>query len=676
MSTWTDAQTRFAQHLDGYQDRAEQTALALQVEQALAQGQTLLAEAGTGTGKSFATLIPAIHFALRTGKPVVVATATKALQNQLAEKDLPFLQRALGVDFTFTVLKGRGNYACLAKLDDVSDSEVFNLSGIREELASVPEHTGDLDDLVTSFDIRQKGRITSGSEECVGKNDCPFGESCFAEAARERAKKANIIVVNHSVLVRDTLVRNQSAGVFGLLPVYGALIIDEGHNLAEYTTNALGNEFTETGLARFATDAARFIEDESASHKLTGQARLVFNTLGDLLDGNRNRLLTDAHLVRNQDAFIDLYSEIVKLGDRMSRVQVHGDDKKKTAQKRMIRRCNNLGERLQSVLTAESDQLVRWIEVERKGKNEVLALKYAPLHVGQFLRESYWDQVPSVIVSATIAVNGDFGYTARQLGMAEDYVGFEAGTPFDYPKQSALYVPKGQSEKNPKGFPAPTRENEPLVRVYVSNTMRQLVLAAGGRSLLLFTSTTAMKDAHAVLADQFEDAGLRVLMQGEMSNATLTATFKTDETSVLFALKSYMEGIDVPGDALRLVVVDKLPFAVPTDVVTNARMEAADRAVAQRRGIAVRDAKWDKEGSFNGMQIPMATLVVKQAVGRLIRATSDEGLMVVLDSRLNPKAHGGKNYGPGIMRALPDSRQMANLPEAVGYLEELTARRG
>jgi ATP-dependent DNA helicase DinG len=672
MTSWTEAQELFAAHLDGYQDRPEQTALALRIEQALANDETLLAEAGTGTGKSFAALIPAINHARESGQPVVIATATKALQNQLAYHDLPFLKRVVG-DFTWTVLKGRSNYVCLAKADELSPGEFLGLPGLREEIESNQGMTGDLDDLLTPIDFREKSKITSGSDDCIGAKDCPFGESCFAERARERAKHADVIVVNHSVLVRDTLIRQQTADAFGLLPAYSALIVDEGHNLAEYTTSALGSDFSEAGLTRFAADVASHLKDPKVSHPLIGAARELFGVLSEVLGKQRNRLLTDGLLVKHQDAFITVIGAINDLRKRVVDERIHGEDKRKIQKKRLARRAGNLYDRLASVLTAESDQLVRWMEKEKRGKTEVILLKYAPLHVGDFLRENYWEKVPSVVLSATLSIKGNFRYTAAQLGM-DDFDGFEAGTPFDYPKQSALYIPRAATESNPRGFASPSTDTATW-RVQVGETITRLVRAADGRALLLFTNTAAMNEAHESVASRLKDDGYQVLKQGDASNQVLVTEFKADPTSVLFALKSFMEGIDVPGDALRLVIVDKLPFAVPTDVVTQARMQAADAAVAARKNIPVSRAMWDKDGSFNGMQVPGATLVVKQAVGRLIRSIHDEGLAVILDPRLNPNNQGGKSYGPGIVAALPPSRKMASLSDAVAYLEELTARR-
>jgi Rad3-related DNA helicase len=300
--------------------------------------------------------------------------------------------------------------------------------------------------------------------------------------------------------------------------------------------------------------------------------------------------------------------------------------------------------------------MVRWIEkAEYNGRardqRPSVILKYAPLHVGPFLAENLWTK-PAVLLSATLAVGNDFSYIAERLGLGRQYGSFDAGTPFNYQKQAALFVPADYD---------PSPRNAQKWRAQVAATIPELVRAAGGRALLLFTSTSAMNEAYAATKDAIEAIGCQVLKQGDKPNRALSDEFKADETSVLFALKSFMTGFDVQGDALRLVIIDKMPFAVPTDVIFAARCAAVD-AVAR---------SWNDK-AFMKLSVPAMTLVLLQAFGRLIRSTTDEGLVAILDSRYRDKS---KGYTAKIRNAMPPARPLGTLADATDYLKELSARR-
>lgn len=656
--SWSEAEAQFAQTLPGYESRAQQQRLATTIEQSLAAEQVLLAQAGTGTGKSLAGLVPAIDHSLTTGQPVIVSTATKALQDQYAGKDLPFLQEHLGVPFSYAVLKGRGNYACRAKLAAVTPDEVFNLRSLVEELEN-PEHTGDLDDVVTQLDPRDKGKVTSSSEECPGRHDCPFGKICFAEAAKAKAKESNIIVVNHALLVTDLRVRasfsDQDGNPVGMFPAYSGVVIDEAHELEEYATSVLGETFGQRGMIRLATEVTNFTQNAAISAAVNGAAGALFGELDDLLacapKGERNVPLTASNVLDLEEAVTSTLAALRGAWEAVNEVDALGDEVMLGRKKRLKKRIGTMGSRLSEVLLAEPGDLVRWVEREErvfKGKKETSTkLAYAPLHVGQFLDAQLWSQVPGVLLSATLAFGTDFSYVAERLGIRE-FQGFDAGTPFDYPKQAALYIPQDMD-------PSPATRQRWSAKCEV--TMSKLVKAAGGRALLLFTSRTALNQAYDAVAPQLEEAGLQVLKQGGLlTNRQLAEEFKADETSVLFALKSFMTGIDVQGDALRLVVIDKLPFPVPSDVVWAARCAAVDRDARNQ---------W-VDGAFPKLTVPAMALTLLQAFGRLIRTRNDRGMVAILDSRLLTK-----NYGKKMLKALPPARRIHEISEAVDYLEDL-----
>lgn len=692
LSPWQHAQELFAAHLDGYQDRPQQTGLALKVTEALGVTTPLLGQAGCGTGKTLSTAIPAIYWSLENGMPVVITTATKALMDQVANKDLPFLQKLLaeaGVDFTYVVVKGRSNYLCKAKLNEPEVRSLSYYNSLTEELEAAGENfTGDLDSLITPVDPRDRQLLTSTTDECPG-NDCPLKDACFAERAKIKARTAQIIVTNHALLITDANVKAMSNQEFGLLPRIGAVIVDEAHKLEDYTTSMLGAEFTNRGIEKLSSDVVNLFEDHKLVGPLLGATKTLFSGLESLLRREKTARLGADMLGEDGDGLLgdalqDVADALHTLAKAVEREEVHGDDRKLTKKRRLLRRLTGLRGKILGIKNASSDELVRWVERDDRG----VTLKFAPLHVGAFLRENVWSHAeirgaedriavparprPSVLVSATLSTTpGDFSFIARALGLDEmGYEGFDAGTPFDYRKQARLLVPAARTKTNPRGMAEPSGRDAAMWRSQAQTTMRELVHASGGRTLILFTSTSAMKEAYEALADGFDEQGYTPYMQGQYSNPVLAERFKADERSVLFALESFMTGFDVQGDALRTVIIDKMPFAVPTDVINTARCEAANRRVVAKYGVSPDKAQWHPEGAFFGLTVPAATLTIMQAVGRLIRTTTDEGLMVCLDVRLETKG-----YGKKVLSALPPAPRLHDLAEARSYLGELAARR-
>lgn len=650
--TWQSAQEAFSKTLPGYEDRPEQTRLAETIEKALANGVHLAAQAGTGTGKSLAALVPAIDHAITTSLPVVVSTATKSLQNQYATKDIPFLAKNLGVDFQAVTLMGRSNYVCHAKLAELEPGTIPSQDEILNEVHD-DEFSGLVQDLTAPVDVRDRLKITSSSDECPGFTDCPLAQQCFAKRAKDAAKEADVILVNHALVAMDTVIRdaqirmNPDKEPQSILPTYSAVVVDEAHELREYVAGALSAEFSERGLSFFASEVNRLLDGKSTSVQgINGASKRLFASLSRFLGKRKTVPLTDGILLDVEPVLATLevaHAEIVAF-------DIRGDDRAKMRRQRLMRRSESLRSHLRSILLSEDGgDLVRW--VERDDRRDDVRLKFSPISVAPFLREALWERTTGVLLSATLAVGNDFSFVTENLGM-DSYDQFDAGTPFDYANQAALYVPKGMVEPTPK--------NADRWRIAAQESMRRLVFAAGGRSLLLFTSNTAMKEAHAALAPSFEAAGLTVFIQGgDLNNKQIAEGFKADETSVLFGLKSFATGFDVQGDALRLTVLDKLPFASPDDVVFAARSEAINKQFHDR---------W---AFFQRLAVPGMALDLQQGFGRQIRSKADEGMVAILDSRLYSKPYGGK-----ILKALPPARRITDLNEATAYLEELTARRG
>jgi ATP-dependent DNA helicase DinG len=656
--TWEDAQTAFAANLPGYEDRPHQTALAHTIEKAFANGELLAAQAGTGTGKSLAALVPAIDHAKTTGLPVIVGTATISLLNQYAAKDLPFLEETLGIDFKWALLKGRRNYACKAKLSELDADTVANQAQLLTEL-DAEGHDGDLQNLTFAVEPRDAVQITSSADECPGKSNCPFGDVCFAEQAKAKAREADVILATHAMVATDLVIRAAQMAVdptkepMSVLPSFGSVILDEGHEFPEYMSGALSNEFSERGLHYLATEVANLIGRTDEIAAVQGAAKTLFTSLTRILAKERKTSIrmTDGAIYKMESELGGLHRAITGLREAVKLFDVTGNDKAKIRRARLMKRTGNAADRLLDLILNEDSGLVRWIE--RDERKDDVRLKYAPLTVAPFLRENLWLDHDGVVLSATMGIGKDFTFVTDALGMV-DPATFDAGSPFNYPKQARLFIPEGFD-------PSPAKAAQ--WRVQAQETMRRLVLSAGGGALLLFTSSKAMKEAFEVLAPTFRRAGLTTLMQGMegMNNKQIAEIFKNDTNSVLFGLKSFATGFDVQGHSLRLVVIDKMPFTSPDDVMFAARSEVIDRKA---------NGKF-MDGAFMKLAVPTMALALFQFFGRLIRTGSDEGLVAILDSRLTTKG-----YGKSITKNLPPAGRVGSLEAAESYLEDLNARKG
>lgn len=632
---WNTAVETLATSLPNFEVRPQQQRLALAIEQNLTDEKILFAQAGTGTGKSFANLIPAISRALEIGQPVMVATATKALQDQYV-RDLEFLQQHLDVEFSFTILKGRSNYACMAKVNGLASNTVTNQDAIISELAT--SEFGEIDGLTTEVAPMDRSKLVSSSDECPGKKECPFGAVCFAEFAKERAQTSTIVVTNHALLVMDRVVAAKGAS---LLPEFNTVMIDEAHEFEDYATSALGSQISQGTITSLASQIGNFVGDLEIVRPLNGSAVRLFTVLTSMLGRESNKPLDDRAILVLEEPVSEVMAALQGVLREVSYEDVEGNDKRRARQKQLVRRIESLNARLVDLLVAEESAMIRWIEAQDRGT----VIMTAPLHVGPFLAQHLWEDRSAVLLSATLALGKDFSYIANRLGIV-DYDSYDAGTPFDYPNQAALFVPNGFDPTQGATW-----------RSKCAATIGELVKAADGRALLLFTSRTAMNEAWSSTHAMIERSGYTVLRQGDKPNKALVAEFKSDKTSVLFALKSFMTGVDIQGDALRLVVIDKMPFPVPTDVIVAARAKAIDDAS---------DGSWNQK-AFMKMTVPMMALTLMQAFGRLIRTKQDRGVVVILDSRLHTKG-----YGKSIMRMLPPARRVTDLGETVKYLEALS----
>jgi ATP-dependent DNA helicase DinG len=418
--TWDDFIDLLKPHLPTYKARPQQDNLARAASNSWSQSRHILAQAGCGTGKSFVAAFVAYVRAKATGQPVAIATATKALQDQYAEKDLPLLGIILP-DLKWAVLKGRGNYVCLAK---VSELEGGLKSSIQEQ-TDAEGFSGEVVDLQVSADVAKS--VTTSSEECPGKRDCPFGDVCFAEKAKAKARDSHIVIANHAVAAADLAVKvaQVNAGVpenkvVGILPNLSGIVIDEAHELESSVTNALGGTATSGTYGRLSKEVANWLSDRHATDELNTAVESLFGTVGRALarrQDQRSKVLpmTDVVLDQLSVPMVKVIDALSRLTSRVESVVIHGDDKKTQQRKRLVRRLKNAQNKLAEFIAAGDEDLVRWLEVAEGQRGNALA--WAPLDVSDFLRENLWEKNPAMLLSATLALGHDFSYIQERLGL-------------------------------------------------------------------------------------------------------------------------------------------------------------------------------------------------------------------------------------------------------------------
>lgn len=598
----------------GGEVRRGQIEMAHAVEEVFADGGQLVVQAGTGVGKSMGYLVPAIL----SGRTTVIATATKALQDQLATKDLPFLRKHLGKPFEFAVLKGRANYLCLQKAVEIGEGdEQLVLDDVREdeygafgqELMRLLEWakastTGDRAELDFEPRPRAWAMLSVTARECPGAPKCPQGEACFAETAHQRAARADVIVVNTHLYAAHL-----ATGGW-LLPEHEAVVFDEAHALEDIASSAFGLELTEgrfTALARSIRAAAA---DEADAVQAAGW------DLTNALERHRGERVHPAEF----EALLIRASEVTRRAQAAVR-QGEDDENKRT---RIVKATTTLIEDIAAVQEA-TDGAVLWVEA-----NGPPTLRLAPIDVAHLLADRLWDNVrTAVLTSATIPSN-----LPMRLGLPPTHTQLSVDSPFDYERQSLLYCATELPDPRKPEFEAATHAE-----------LQALITAAGGRTLALFTSWRAMRAAAEALAAKLP---WRVLTQDALPKPALIQAFSTDETSCLFATMGFWQGVDVPGTALSLLVIDKLPFARPDEPLMQARRDRAGSA------------------AFRLVDLPRAASLLAQGAGRLIRSTADHGVVAVLDPRL---AVAG--YRWDLINALPPMRRTKDRAEVERFLEGL-----
>ncbi|MHC3000706.1 ATP-dependent DNA helicase [Gordonia sp. GN26] len=651
----------------GGRRRDGQVAMASAVAHAIDTGEHLAVQAGTGTGKSLAYLVPAIRHAVETGRTVVVSTATIALQRQLIERDLPRLAGALakpiGRKPTFAILKGRGNYLCLNKIHsgtaDEPDTELFDpfeLSRTGREVTRLREwssdtETGDRDDLVPGVADRAWRQVSVSARECLGAANCSYGEDCFAEQARRQSGKVDVVVTNHALLAIN------ATSPANVLPEHDVVIIDEAHELVDRMTSVATDELSTSSIALVSRRVGKLVDEETADALLGAGEQL-----GELLETAPKTQWTQLPP--------DATSVLVMLRDRLwqtrtaigpARAPGVGDDGAVAARSAALTSLEDMHDTVVRVLGAfdEPDESKRrdvvWVglDTSRRGAEPRPVLHVAPLSVGGLLRASLFSNSTVVLTSATLTIGGSFDALAATWGLPDSgrgtdrpaadepgddpttdpaasrnitasgkavpsdtgsarWTGLDAGSPFDYPKSSILYVARHLPRPDRSGI-APRTMDE----------IAQLVDAAGGRTLGLFSSMRAAREAAEAIRERCE---YPVLCQGDDTTSTLVKRFAEDPETCLFGTLSLWQGVDVPGPSLSLVLIDRIPFPRPDDPLLTARQ----RAVDARGG-----------NGFLSVAANHAALLLAQGAGRLLRSVDDRGVVAVLDSRLATAGYGG-----------------------------------
>jgi ATP-dependent DNA helicase DinG len=609
--------------LDRSEVRGGQHEMARLVANAVATKRHLVVQAGTGIGKTLAYLVPT----LMSGKSVVVATATKALQDQLASKDLPFLAEHLDVDFDWAVLKGRSNYVCLQRLSEMADPDQgllelddmavvtkAHVKKLADWAASSP--TGDVAELEwTPVDLAVRA-VTVGSDECPGAEQCPQGAGCFAENARRRAQAADVVVVNTHLYGLNVASDN------AILPDHDVVVFDEAHVLEDIMSDTVGAEVSPGRFIALSATIRKILDDP----RIVGDVAGLGETLRDALSDHVGERLSSPLPDSIQDPLNDARLTLAKANEALLAIETTNED----AKQRRLRAQTMTGRSIQQLDIAIEGRegYVAFVS----GSRDNPRLEVAPLDVGPTMAAAVWKQRTAILTSATIPSS-----LASRVGIDEaDADIADVGSPFDYQTNSMLYCAIH--------LPNP---NSPDFRSKANDELEALITAAGGRTLALFTSYRAMDEAAEAMKGRLDNP---ILTQRDMPKTALVKAFADDPATCLFATAGLFQGVDVPGSTLSLVVIDRIPFPRPDDPLLSARRDQLGRS------------------AFTEIDIPRASMMLAQAAGRLIRSSTDTGVVAVMDPRL-----GTANYRWDIVKALPPMKRTRHRAEVEAFLEKITA---
>jgi ATP-dependent DNA helicase DinG len=618
----TSALAKVTAALPAAEDRPGQRQMASAVDGAIRHGRHLIVQAGTGTGKTLGYLVPA----LLADKRVVVATATKALQDQLAAKDLPFLEAHLGKPFDWAVLKGRSNYICMQRVRELQSASAGQLE--LEDLAASTQveikrlcewsgatATGDQADLSWSPNDRSWQAVSVGSDECPGGTKCPMGAVCFAELARARAAVADVVVVNLHLYGLDVASGNM------LLPEHDVVVIDEAHQLEDIMSDTVGVQIGPGRFTNLAAVVRRVIDDPTIVGGLAEAAPAMREVLRPFVGSRLSTPFPDAV----QQGLVDSRGRIEKAQSALRAIDTDVPE----AQQRKLR-AQQVATRLQEsidVALGSHDGYVAFVS----GSPDHPRLEIAPLDVGPVLASGIWTKRTAILTSATLPAT-----LSHRVGLHDGtYTQIDVGSPFDYEANALLYCALHLPDPRAVEFAGA-----------VHDELAALIVAAGGRTLALFTSWKAMDAAAAAMKERVD---VPILTQRDLPKTALVKAFSDDESSCLFATAGFFQGVDIPGRTLSLVTIDRIPFPRPDDPLLSARRELLGAA------------------AFGEIDVPRAAMLLAQATGRLIRNATDRGVVAVFDRRL-----GKASYRWQVLGALPPMRRTKERHEVERFLREIT----
>ncbi|WAK00839.1 ATP-dependent DNA helicase [Methylobacter sp. YRD-M1] len=620
--------------ISGYQPRAAQIEMAEAIVRAVDESQNLIAEAGTGTGKTFAYLVPAIL----SGKKVIISTGTKNLQDQLFNKDLPVIRRAIKKPFMAALLKGRSNYLCSYRLKNAFES---TLGFSKEDAAALAKikswaQRTKIGDVSEMSDVAEADPIwyqaTSSVENCLGQ-DCPDYAECFMVKARKKALEAEILVVNHHLLCADWSIRDSGFGE--LLPDADVVIIDEAHQLADTASNFLGiniggrqlNDLASDALVEYFKDATDIPALRTACEDLDHEVkdlRLAFGI--ELKRGEWYEIENNPKITAGLNA---VKEQLQRLTDQLELASV-----KTKGLESCFKRAEDLLQQLKIIIEDDSGKWIRWYEIHKKS----FTLSRTPLDIAaEFRSFMQRHQAVWIFTSATLSVANKFDHFSNNLGLT-NAASASWGSPFDYANQSLFY--------HPKGLPQP---NDPEFIPLIMNFALPVLQASKGRAFFLFTSHRALKQAEMLLKDKLD---YPLLVQGSRPKGLLLEQFKAAGNAVLLGTSSFWEGVDVRGEALSCVIIDKLPFSSPGDPVLKARLNAMER---------------QGRNPFFEHQLPAAVIALRQGIGRLIRDVNDRGVLMVCDPRLLKRS-----YGQIFLDSVPPMKRTRDIEDVRAFFQQET----